>query len=223
MRFLLDRALQPVANYDGYEWLDQFQTAAVRYQLNFIGYALSMAQATRLLRARQLSQRSAAPADRQADRPPDLALLGDRELWGNLRLDPNPVARENIMFTGFCAAQIAMYHAASGGRDYDRPKSFTLRHPSGKSFDYDFGSLVAALDREYDRSAFCLVACEPNWIYPLCNTIGAAAMKAHDRMSGRDRWSAHEPASGAAWRMSSSICRDASCPAGRATADLRCP
>ncbi len=42
MRFLLDRALQPVGNFDGFEWLDQFQTAAVRYQLNFIGYALSM-------------------------------------------------------------------------------------------------------------------------------------------------------------------------------------
>src|SRR5712672_1450328 len=34
MRFLLDRALQPVGNFDGFEWLDQFQTAAVRYQLN---------------------------------------------------------------------------------------------------------------------------------------------------------------------------------------------
>ena len=45
MRFLLDRALQPLEAFDGFEWLDQFQTAAVRYQLNFIGYALSMAQA----------------------------------------------------------------------------------------------------------------------------------------------------------------------------------
>ena len=48
MRFLLDRALQPVEAFEGFEWLDQFQTAAVRYQINFIGYALSMAQATHL-------------------------------------------------------------------------------------------------------------------------------------------------------------------------------
>jgi hypothetical protein len=47
MRFVLDRALQPLPNYDGFDWIDQFQTAAVRYQLNFMGYALSMAQATR--------------------------------------------------------------------------------------------------------------------------------------------------------------------------------
>ena len=84
-----------------------------------------------------------------------------------------------------------MYHAASGRRDYDRPGSFPLRHPDGRSYDYDFGALVAALDREQRRSAFALVACEPNWIYPLCNTIGAAAMKSHDRMQGGDRWHPH--------------------------------
>src|SRR4051794_10747757 len=37
MRFLLDRALQPVEAFAGFEWLDQFQTAAVRYQVNFVG------------------------------------------------------------------------------------------------------------------------------------------------------------------------------------------
>ncbi len=30
MRFLLDCALQPTHNFDGFEWIDQFQTAAVR-------------------------------------------------------------------------------------------------------------------------------------------------------------------------------------------------
>ena len=30
MRFLLDRMLQPTRNFDGFEWIDQFQTAAVR-------------------------------------------------------------------------------------------------------------------------------------------------------------------------------------------------
>jgi len=45
MRLLLDRALQPVDQFEGFEWIDQFQTSAVRYQINFISYALSMAQA----------------------------------------------------------------------------------------------------------------------------------------------------------------------------------
>src|SRR5262249_48755672 len=95
---------------------------------------------------------------------------------------------------GFCATQMAMYHAASGCRDYDRPMSFALRHPSGRVFDCDFGALIASLEREHKRSAFHLIACEPNWIYPLCNSIGAAAIKAHDRMSASSRWPPHEAA-----------------------------
>jgi len=46
MRFFLDRALQPISEFEGFEHLDDFQTAAVRYQINFISYALSMAQYT---------------------------------------------------------------------------------------------------------------------------------------------------------------------------------
>ena len=192
MRLLLDRALQPVASFDGFEWLDQFQTAAVRYQLNFIGYALAMAQATRLpALGGYLNDAQRRLIDKQTDHR-IWRYWAIENLWGNLRADPNPVARENIMFTGFCAAQIAMFHAASGRRDYDRPASFALRHPSGKTYDYDFGSLIAALERERGRSAFHLIACEPNWIYPLCNTIGAAAMKAHERMTGSNGWTAHE-------------------------------
>jgi hypothetical protein len=45
--------------------------------------------------------------------------------------------------------------------------------------------LIAALDSEHKRSSFHLIACEPNWIYPLCNTIGAAAIAAYASMTGR--------------------------------------
>jgi hypothetical protein len=188
MRFLLDRALQPTTSYEGFEWLDQFQTAAVRYQLNFTGYALSMAQATRLSAlGGYLDTAQRNLIDKQTDHRV-WRYWALENLWGNLAVDADPVARDNVMFTGFCATQIAMYHAASGRRDYDRRGSFALRHPSGLSYGYDLPSLIDALDRERRRSAFQLVACEPNWVYPLCNTIAAAAVMAHDRMTGSGRW-----------------------------------
>ena len=162
MRFLLDRALQPVKSYEGLEWLDQFQTAAVRYQLNFIGYALSMAQATRLpALGGYLNTAQRNLIDKQTDHR-IWRYWALENLWGNLAADPDPIARENIMFTGFCAAQIAMYHAAAGRRDYDRPASFALRHSSGRNYDYDLAALIEALDRERRKSAFHLIACEPN-------------------------------------------------------------
>jgi hypothetical protein len=190
MRFMLDRALQPVEAFDGFEWLDQFQTAAVRYQLNFIGYALAMAQATHLPAfGGYLDTAQRRLIDKQTDHR-IWRYWALENLWGNLARDPDPVARENIMYTGFVAVQIAMYQSASGRSDYERTGSFTLQHPGGRSYAYDFGALVAALERERQRSAFGLIACEPNWIYPLCNTMGAAAVKGHDRMHGGDRWAA---------------------------------
>lgn len=188
MRFLLDRSLQPVPEFNGFEWLDQFQTAAIRYQLNFMGYALSMAHATHLPAFRGYI------ADAQRNL---IAKLADyrvwrywtlENLWGNLRYNPDPVAWENIMYSGFCALQMEMFHSASGARDFEMEGSFTLTHPGGRTYRYSLPSLVAALGREAQRSDFHLVACEPNWIYPLCNTIGTAAVKG----SKPDQWGQQE-------------------------------
>lgn len=192
LRFLLDRALQPVERYDGFEWLDQFQTAAVRYQLNFMGYALSMAQASRLpALGAYLDEAQRRLIQKQSDHR-IWKYWALENLWGNLGMDPDPVARENIMFSGFCATQMAMFHAASGRRDFLVVGSFTLSHPSGRQFIYDYPALLEALENETRRSEFGLLACEPNWIYPLCNTIAASALKAGDAQLGGDRWSRYE-------------------------------
>lgn len=178
MRFLLDRALQPIENFDGFEWLDQFQTAAVRYQLNFLGYALSMAQYTHLPAC------SAYVTDAQRlliNKLTDYRIWRYWALensWGNLRFNSDPVAHENIMFTGFAATQMAMYQRASGKNDFNTTGSFALHHPSGKRWSYSLPELVGVLKQKADDSPYHLIACEPNWVYPLCNMIGAAAIKA---------------------------------------------
>src|SRR5262249_32837510 len=113
MRFVLDRALQPLPSFEGFEWIDQYQTAPVRYQLNFMGYALSMAQATRLPAMRgYLEEAQRRLILKQTDHR-IWAYWASENLWGNLSFDLDPVARDNIMYTGFCATQIAMFHAAS--------------------------------------------------------------------------------------------------------------
>jgi hypothetical protein len=37
-----------------------------------------------------------------------------------------------------------------------------------------------------------LIACEPNWIYPLCNTIGASAILAYDALKHQAKWMQYE-------------------------------
>lgn len=47
LRYLLDLALQPIDDFTGFTRLEQIGGSALRYQLSYAGYALSMAQYTR--------------------------------------------------------------------------------------------------------------------------------------------------------------------------------
>ena len=174
LRFALDRALQPVEAFDGFERLDEFQTAATRYQINFLAYGIALSQA-RFMPAFggyvETAQRRLIEKQAQARA---WAYWKLENLWGNLSRDGHPVGRENIMYTGFVALQMALYAATTGRDDFARAGSFALEGGAALS-QADF---IARLDDEAARTPFTLVACEPNWIYPLCNTIGFSAVKA---------------------------------------------
>ncbi len=209
LRFLLDRALQPVEAFDGFQWIEQFQTAAVRYQLCFSGYALSLAQVHCLPAFRgYLAKAQRNLIEKQRDHR-IWRYWRAENLWGNLRSDPDPIPRDNIMYTGFVGAQIAYYQAATGDRRYARPGAFTLTHPDGREFRHDFGSMVAALQAGWACSPYTAMPCEPNWVYPLCNGIGATAVLAHDRQSGHDAWAAIAPG------FREELHRELTTPAGR--------
>ncbi|MDJ0943702.1 MAG: hypothetical protein QNJ30_09565 [Kiloniellales bacterium] len=209
LRFLLDRALQPIDAFEGFQWIEQFQTSAVRYQLCFAGYALAFAQARYLPAFRgYLARAQHNLIDKQRDHR--VWRYWRREnLWGNLRAGADPVPRDNIMYAGFVAAQIAYYQAASGDLRFSEPGAFALRHPDGRTFAHDFHGLIAALKAGWRRSPYLLMACEPNWVYPLCNGIGATAVMAHDRQFGRAAWPAIAP------RFRAALHRELTTPAGR--------
>ena len=174
----------------------QFQTSAVRYQLNFMSYALSITQ------ARHMPAFTGYLAQAQQNlilKQQDYRIWRYWQLenmWGNFRRLPDPIPHQNIMFTGFLAAQIAFYQAASGSTAHNAPGSLAFRHPSGDRYSYDLPGLVDVLMRGHRQSAFGLIACEPNWIYPLCNAIGTAAIRAYDGTSGTAHWAEIEAAFG---------------------------
>ena len=194
LRFLLDRALQPLDRFDGFQWIEQFQTSAVRYQLCFAGYALAFAQAKYLPAfGGYLNRAQRNLIEKQRDHRV-WRYWRKENLWGNLRAHADPVPRDNIMYCGFVAAQIAYYQAASGDLCFAAPGAFTLQHPGGATFVHDFHTMVAALREGWRSSPFTLMACEPNWVYPLCNGIGATAVMAHDSQFGGRAWPATAPA-----------------------------
>lgn len=179
LRLLLDRALQPVERFDGFEWRDQFQTAAVRYQVNFVAYALALARA---------NYAPAADACFLNAQQSLLTKIGDRRLWrywqtenawGNLRLGADPIPHQNIMYSGFTALQIGI------GGSFDD----LVLHDKGAPWRrYPPSEIAAALAGQYAQAPYGLLACEPNWIYPLCNIITMAGLRAIDVRAGTDNW-----------------------------------
>jgi len=193
LRFALDRALQPVDEFNGFEWLDQFQTAAVRYQLNFLGYGIALTRA-RFTPAfgGYTDQAQINLLDKQAQYRV-WRYWSLENFWGNLRFDSDPLKRENIMYTGFVALQMALLEASSGCNDFCHKDRFKLLHPRGKIYGYNDENLIECLEKEYSASGYFLIACEPNWIYPLCNMMGASAILAYDSLRKNTKWRQYSP------------------------------
>ena len=188
LRYALDRALQPVDQFNGFDFIDQFQPSAVRYQINNLGDVLSLANAIRLPAMRGYlvdAQRRLIEKKKQHRVWKYWAL---ESLWGNFRHEPNPMARDNVMYSGWYAAQIGLFEAATGDLSCAEPGALTLSAANGTEYVNDFHTLAATLAENERMSEFCLFPCEPNWIYPLCNNQAALGLRLHDRLHGTHYW-----------------------------------
>src|SRR4051794_26397040 len=100
-RFLFDLALQPVDAFEGFDWVEQFQTAAVRYQLNFASYALAFLHFTRTPAFNgYLAQAQRNLIDKMTDKRV-WRYWRLENMWGNLDLNPDPIPRDNIMLSAY--------------------------------------------------------------------------------------------------------------------------
>ncbi|MEX2555394.1 MAG: hypothetical protein WEB06_07175 [Actinomycetota bacterium] len=185
-RYLLDLALQPVDRFDGFTFIDQFQTAAVRYQINFAQYALALAQYTRT----PAFHGYLSEANRRL-----IAKMQDRRvwkywrlenMWGNLDLDPNPIPKDNIMLSGYLGLMIGLYESNTGDDAYDVAGSVRFRWDDRRTFAYDHHSISGAVSENFRSSPFGMFPCEPNWIYTGCNAFGINTLLVHDRLHGTD-------------------------------------
>jgi hypothetical protein len=195
-RYALDRALQPVGQMNGYDKVDQFQTAALRYQINHLGYGLGMLQCMYTPSFHgYLSQAQRNLIELYLDRRIWGYWLWE-SAWGNLNLtDPDPAARDNIMLTGWFGIQLCMYMSNTGDRRYAEPGSLPFRRNIHRVFHHDAHTIAQSVAKNFLDSEFCLYPCEPNWVYPICNHYGMTSLKIYDRVFGTkyvpgvlDRW-----------------------------------
>ncbi len=185
-RYALDLALQPLDEFEGYDFLDQFQTAAVRYQLNFQQYGLALAHRTRTPAfTGYLAQAQRNLIEKMTNRKV-WGFWRWENLWGNLDTNPDPIRKDNIMVSGYLGVMLGSYESNSADHRYDEPGSVDFRWTDKKSFPYDFHTVAEAVHRNFVRSPFGMFPCEPNWIYSACNTYGMNTLLLHDRLHGTD-------------------------------------
>ena len=183
LRYALDLALQPIDSFDGFTKIDQFRESALRYQLNSLGYALATSQYTRT----PAFTGYLAEAQRNAiTKMLDKRVWGYwaiENLWGNLRWNPDPADRENVMLTGFLGLQVGMYESLNDNR-FSQPGALTFTWNDQRGYPNSFATLAESIRRNMLQSDFTLFPCEPNWIYTVCNTFGLNTMLMHDRLHG---------------------------------------
>lgn len=185
-RYLYDLALQPLDRFDGFTHLEQIGGSALRYQLNYISYALSMAQYTRTPAFTGYLAEAQANAIRK---------MCDKRVWGYWaterlvgygRWNPDPMVFANIMYTGFFAAMLAFYETMNDDRQFDPDGSLPIVWSSRTRFDYGFEKIVRTIEHNMRKSPHTLYPCEPHLIYPMCNAIAITGVRGYDRLHGTD-------------------------------------
>jgi hypothetical protein len=183
LRSLLDRALQPLDKFDGFTKVDQFQTSAIRYQLNFAQWALAMAQ---LHYTPSFHGYLSAAQRNLIDKltlPPIWRYWAFEQTWGNLSLDWDPMKRDNIMLSGYLGTMLGVYESNTGDDRYRRSGAMPFRLGK-RTWPYTHDMVTAAVYDNMKRSGMTLFPCEPNWIYSACNMTGINTLLLSDRLHG---------------------------------------
>lgn len=185
LRYVLDRALQDIEAWDGFDVIDEFQSASRRYQLHQLCYALSLAQThyTPSFHG-YLSQAQRNLIDKHR-RPEVWRYWVYESIGGHLNFrNFDPAGKDNIMLTAFFSKMACLYMSATGDRRYEQPGSLSFRLSDRTTYEHDVHSIVASLVRNFDSSPFCLYPCEPNWVFPICNHYGISSLRLYDRLFG---------------------------------------
>jgi hypothetical protein len=187
-RRFVDMAMQAPDDWTNWTVIDQFQPAALRYQIDAMINGLALQRYVHNPAATcYLDEAQRRLIDRYQQRKV-WGYWALENLWGNLEWDPDPGKKQNIMMTGYYALSIGLYQTVSGDLRHSRPGAINYRWNDRRTYRYSLGELCSSLTADYVRSPWGLVVCEPNWIYALCNTRGGSALRVHDRVHGTNFW-----------------------------------
>ncbi len=194
LRWAYAIAFQPADGLDGLDWGEQFHSGTqLRYQLNALCWALSMYAVNFVPNAPAQVE---AALTRLIEKHTDLRVWGywrTLNLLGNFDANPDPIVRDNIMFSAFLGDVLNIFEAATGSTHFDQPGSLTFVWKDGRTFPYDHHSIAAAIEKNFERSKLGFFPCEPGWSFTVCNVMGGQSLRGHDTLHGTASWDRVQP------------------------------
>jgi hypothetical protein len=195
LRPLLDRALQPVGELAGFDMVDpRFQPAALRYQLNKLQHALSIAQCQYTPNFHGYLSAAQRFTIDSLVLPQVCGYWMLESMWGHLRWHPDPIdTKDNIMMTGWSGHCIGTYTANTGDKRYGQAAALTFRpfkRRTAKTYPHSHHDFIASMRQNWAKAPYTLYPCEPNFSYTVCNFYGYSAAVTYDRAYGTDHASA---------------------------------
>ena len=163
---------------------DTWQDGALRYQISGMSWNLALGQYHQLPAFHgYLNQAQENLIRKHIDRKTWNYWYWE-SLWGNLRLDKNPVHIDNIMLTGFLGVSLGLFETASGTSPFAAPGALTFRWDEGTAFAYSHRTMLDEVVKNAKRYDFRWFPCEPHWVYSMCNLVGRTALALHDKRHG---------------------------------------
>ena len=189
LAWMYELCLQPDDSFDGFDWGEQYHGGTcLRYQITQMGEVLTGYAANALPNHQQWIEPAMAKL---------IERMTDRRVWEYWQVenflaygdtDPDPVIKDNVMLTGFYQSQISVYVAATGSTRFDEPGCLKFIWKDGRTFAYDHKTMCDAIVDNLEKSKYGLYACEPKWIFTICNAMAAQGLIGYDRTHGTDYW-----------------------------------
>ena len=187
-RRFVDTAFKPLDDWSDWDVIEQFQTAAVRYQIDHMIYTIALQKFTRTPAFRGYQDEAMRRLVDKYQQKKVWSYWAYENLWGNLEWNPDPARKQNIMLTGFFALSLGAYQTVTGDYRHQEVGSIEFKWSEKRRYPYSYDTLCASLTSDYLKSPWGLVVCEPNWIYSICNMRGAEGLMIHDRLHGTHYW-----------------------------------
>lgn len=184
LRYALDRALAEVGDFSLFD--ERLRAASVRSQLTSTGWALGVYQRHWAPNFHGYVNTGQQRVIEQYGQEPIWSYWRRENAWGNLKLNPDPVRRDNVKMVGHMMTNLVLYELNTGDDRFSAAGGVNFLQESRRCYEHSTHSFAHSLISNFGSHRTCLYPCAPNWVFTYCNLVGLAGLTGYDTLFGSD-------------------------------------